>query len=109
VPEDINSDPSMKSAPDGSNPLKADKPPSPQTKRTVPDSLKPSSLKGVQGFPGAIGALTSPTHAAPGQDHAGASSVLEPTEPPRVSPPNPRSHGLGATGGSQHGEGSSMP
>jgi hypothetical protein len=39
----------------------------------------------------------------------GTSSVPEPTESPRASPPSPQSHGLGAAGRSQHGEGSSTP
>jgi hypothetical protein len=34
---------------------------------------------------------------------------LEPAESPRASPPSPQSHGLEAIGGSQHGEGSSVP
>jgi hypothetical protein len=35
--------------------------------------------------------------------------VPGPTESPRASPPSPRSHGLGATGEYQCGEGSSAP
>jgi hypothetical protein len=93
----------------GNESSKVDKPPSPQTKRTALDSLKLSSPKGVQGSHGASGALTSPTRVASDQDPTGTSSVLEPTESHRASPPIPWSHGLWAAGGSQHGEGSSMP
>jgi hypothetical protein len=93
----------------GNESSKVDKPPIPQTKRTTLDSLKPSNPKGVQGSHGVGGASTSPTRAAPDQDPASASSVSEPTESPRASTPSPWSHGLRAAGGSQHGEGSSMP
>jgi hypothetical protein len=87
--------------------LKVDKPLSLEAEKTVPDSLKPSSPKGVQGSPSASGALTSLTCAAPDHDPTGASSVSGPTESPRMFPPSPWSHGLGAAGGSQRGEGSS--
>jgi hypothetical protein len=86
-----------------------DKPPSPQTERIAPDPPKPSSPKGVCGSPGAGGAPTSPTRAAPGQDPAGTSSGPEPVESPRASSPSPQSYGLGAAGGSQYGEGLSVP
>jgi hypothetical protein len=109
VPQDINLNPSVKSSPTNSEFLKVDKPPSPLPERTAPDSLKPSSQKGEQGPPGAGGASSSPTYTTLGQDPAGASSVLEPTESPRASPPSPWSHGLEAAGGSQHGEGSFRP
>jgi hypothetical protein len=66
-----------------------DKPPSPQAEKATLDSLKPSNPKGVRGSPGAGGALTSPTHAAPDHDPTGASSVLGPTESPRASPLSP--------------------
>jgi hypothetical protein len=85
------------------------KPPSPQDERTVPDSPKPTSSKGVWGSPGAGGASTSPTHAAQGQDPAGASLVAKLTKSPRASPPGPQSRGLRAAGGSQHGKGLSVP
>jgi hypothetical protein len=98
----------MKRVPVGSKSLKVDKPSSPQAERTVLDSPKHSSPKGAQGSLGAGGAPTSPTRAAPDQDPTGASSVLGPIEYPRASPPSPRSHGLGAVSGSQHGEGSSV-
>jgi hypothetical protein len=78
-------------------------------KKIMPDSLKPSSQKGAQVSLGAGGVPMSPIHAAPDHDPAGASSMLGPTESPRASPPSPYSHGLEATGGSQRGEGSSVP
>jgi hypothetical protein len=109
VPQDINSDPSTKSAPVGGESPKVDKPLCPQTERTAPDPPKPSSPKSVRGSLDVGGALASPTHATSGQIPVGTSSVSEPTESPRASPPSPRSHGLGAASGSQHGEGSSAP
>jgi hypothetical protein len=75
----------------------------------VLDPPKPSSLKGARGSTGAGGALTSPTCATPGQDPIGTSSGPEPAESPRASPPSPQSYGLGVAGGSQHGEGTSVP
>jgi hypothetical protein len=89
VPQDIKPDPSAKSAPADSESPKVDKPPSPQAKRTMLDSLKSSSSKSARGSPGAGGASTSPSCATLGQDPAGASSVSEPIEPPRGSPPSP--------------------
>jgi hypothetical protein len=56
VPQDINLDPSMKSAPAGGESLKVDKPLSPQAERNALDSSKPSSPKDAQGSPGAGGA-----------------------------------------------------
>jgi hypothetical protein len=72
----------MKSTLAGDESSKVNKPPSPQAERTAPNSLKPSSPKGVQGSPGAGGALTSPTRVTPDQDPMDASSVPGPTESP---------------------------
>jgi hypothetical protein len=99
----------MKSTRAGGEYSKADKPPSSQAERTAPDSLKPSRPKGAQGSPGAGGALTFPTHAAPDQDPVNASLMSRPTESPRAPPPSPQSHGLGAAIWSQRGEGASAP
>jgi hypothetical protein len=109
VPQDINQDSTAKSTPAGDESPKVDKPSSPQAGKIMPDSPMPSSPKGVQGSPDAGGAPTSPTHATPDQDPTNTSSVPGPTESPRTPPPSPQSHGLEATGGSQRGEGSSMP
>jgi hypothetical protein len=109
VPQDFNQDSSVKNTPAGGESPKVDKPPNLQVKRTAPDFLKPSNPKGAQGSPGASDALTSPTRGAPDQDPADASLVPGPNKCPRTSPPSPQSHGLRATGGSQHGEGSSEP
>jgi hypothetical protein len=48
------------------------------------------------------------TRATPDQDPTGASLVPGPTESPIMSTPSPQSPGLGAAGGSQRGEGSSL-
>jgi hypothetical protein len=97
------------STPAGEVSPKVDKPPSPQTEKTMPDALKPSNPNGAQGYPGAGSAPTSPTHATLDHDLVGASSVMGPAKSPRVSPPSPRSHGLGAADEYQRGEGSSVP
>jgi hypothetical protein len=46
---------------------------------------------------------------ASGPDAANNSPRLESAEQPKMPPPSPQSHGLGAPGGSQNGEGSSIP
>jgi hypothetical protein len=71
-----------------------------------PKTLKP---KRCEGSPSAGGAPTSPTCATPNQDLVDASSVPGSTESPGTSHPSPQSHGLGATGGTQRGEASSVP
>jgi hypothetical protein len=109
VPQDINPDSSVKSAPTGGESLKVDKPPSPQAERTTPDTLKQSNLKGVRGSPSAGGAPTSPSRVAPIQDPADTSSMSEPIESSRTSPSSSRSHGLRAVNGPQFGKGSSVP
>jgi hypothetical protein len=86
-----------------------DKPLSPQAERTTPEPMKPSSTKDARGSPSDGGAPTSPTCAASGQNSTGTSSGSEPAESPEASPPSSRSYGLGATGGYQHGERSSVP
>jgi hypothetical protein len=78
VPQDINPDPSAKSAPAGTKSLKVDKSPSSQAERTTPDPPKPSCPKDARGSPGAGDAPTSPTHVVLGQDPAGTSSRPEP-------------------------------
>jgi hypothetical protein len=86
VPQDINSNPSVKSALAGGETQKVDKPLSPQAERTAPDSLKPSSPKGARGSPSADGAVTSPTRVASCPDPADTSSVPEPTKSPEHLP-----------------------
>jgi hypothetical protein len=72
-------------------------------------SPKPSSPKDARVSPGAGGSLTSPSHAASGEDPTDTSSRLKLPEFPRASPPSPQSYGLGVAGGYQHGEGSFVP
>jgi hypothetical protein len=64
VPQDINPDPSAKSAPVGNESPKVDKSPSPQGEKTKAESPKPPRPKGARGSFGASGALHSPTCAA---------------------------------------------
>jgi hypothetical protein len=109
VPQDINTVPPAKSVPVDDESPKVDKPPSPQAEKTTPEPSKPPSPTGAQGLIGADGTLTSPTHTASGQDAANNSSRPESAEHPKMPRPSPRSYGLGAPGGSQNGEGSSMP
>jgi hypothetical protein len=76
---------------------------SPQAEKTTPEPLKPSSLTGTQCPVGAGGTPTSPTRMASGQD------VVNNSMRPEMSQPSPWSHGLKAPGGSQNGEGLSLP
>jgi hypothetical protein len=64
-----------------------DKPLIPQTKKTMPESLKLLSPKGARGSPGTGGAPSSPTHGTSGHNHMGTSSGLEPNEFSEASPP----------------------
>jgi hypothetical protein len=109
VPRDINTNSSAKSAPVSNKSPKVDKPPSPQTEKTTPESLKPPSSKSARGSPGTGGAPSSPTCATSGHNAVGTSSGPGPDEFPKASPLSPRSYGLGATDGYQPGEGSSVP
>jgi hypothetical protein len=68
---------------------KVDKPLSPQAEKSVSESLKPPSPKGVQNSIGAEGAPTSPTHATLSHDAAGTSPRPEQAEFPKASPPSP--------------------
>jgi hypothetical protein len=100
---------STKSAPVGGESPKANKPLTPNTKETAPESLKPPSHGGTHSSPGTGGAPPLSTRATSSPVHAGTSSGPEPTESPKTFPLSPRSYGLQATGGYQRGEGSSMP
>jgi hypothetical protein len=86
-----------------------DKPPSPQAKKTTSEPSKPPSLTGARGPIGAGGTLTSPTHMALGLDAANNSPRPESFEQPEIPPLSPWCYELGAPGGSQNGEGSTMP
>jgi hypothetical protein len=81
----------------------------------VDEPLSPSARKSPPGPDdtddpaGAKGVLTSPSDASLGHDTAHQFPRPEPTEHPEVSPQSPKSFGLGAPGGRQPGEGSSVP
>jgi hypothetical protein len=80
-----------------------DEPLSPSARKSPPsrdDTDDPAGAKGV---------LTSPSDASLGHDTAHQFPRPEPTEHPEVSPQSPKSFGLGAPGGRQPGEGSSVP
>jgi hypothetical protein len=89
VPQDINSEPSMKSALVGGESPKVDMPPSPEAERTTQDSSKPPSPKGVPNPAGAESALTSLTLATLSHDATGTYPRPEPAEFPEAAPPNP--------------------
>jgi hypothetical protein len=99
MPQDINPESSVKSASAGGESPKVDKPLSPQAERTVPDSSKPLSPKGVLNNTSAESALTSPPHAASSHDAVDTSPRLEPAMFPEVPPLSPQFGGLKATGG----------
>jgi hypothetical protein len=82
VPQDINPNPSAKSAPVSSEPQKVDKPLSPQAEKTKAESLKPPSPEGSQGSSGAGGAPYPLTCATLGHNPAGTPSGPEPAKSP---------------------------
>jgi hypothetical protein len=86
-----------------------DKPLSPQAEKTTPEPLTHLSLTGAQSPISAVGTPTSPTHMASGWDAANNSPRPKSAKCPDMPPPSPWSYGLGALGGSQNGERSSMP
>jgi hypothetical protein len=106
VPQDINPDSSAKSALVDNESPKVDKPPSPQTEKTMPESPSPKSARGS---PGNGGAPSSPSRATSCHNPVGTSSGSEPDEFPEASPPSSRSYGLETAHGYQPGEGSSVP
>jgi hypothetical protein len=106
VPQDINLDPSTKSASVGGKNPNMDKP---RVLKLTEPPLNPQSPKDSRGSPGVDGAPPCPTRAALSQNPVGTSSGLESIESLKASPPSPRSYGLRAADGYQHGEGSLVP
>jgi hypothetical protein len=80
VPQDINLDASTQDTRTGGESPKVDKPPTPGAEKTTPKSLKPPSPSGVQGSPGAGGALSPPLKAA----LSPKSASQRPAESPQV-------------------------
>jgi hypothetical protein len=109
VPQDINPNSFVMSAPVIGESPKVAKPSSPQGEKTVPKPLKPPCPKDARGSLGTSGAPPSPTHATSSDKPVGTSSNPKLAESLEASPPSPRSYGLGSAGGYQPGEGSSVP
>jgi hypothetical protein len=65
IPQDVDLVSSEKGVPVGGESPKVDKPPSPQAKKSMPESPKPPSPGNVQGPTDAEGTLTSSFHATP--------------------------------------------
>jgi hypothetical protein len=97
-----------KSAPVGGESLKVDRPPSPQVEGNASETPEPSRLNGAQTPVGAKNAPTS-SDSALSLVAAHTSPRLKSTDLPEMTPPSPRSYGLGAPSGPHPGEGSSMP
>jgi hypothetical protein len=109
VPQDINSDFSTKSAAvDGESP-KVNKAPTLDTEETARSPRRPRAQVELNAPPVLEVPPSLPTRAALSPNMASASSSPEPAESPKTSPMSPGSYGLGAVGGYQHDEGSSMP
>jgi hypothetical protein len=70
---------------------------------------RPPGPEDIEDLAGAKGIPTFPSDASWGCDAAHLFPRPEPTEHPEASPESPKSFGLGAPGGHQPGEGSSMP
>jgi hypothetical protein len=90
--------------PKGESP-KVDKLPSPSAKKTLPKTPNPLGSKDT----GAMSTPTSPLAGDSRRDAAHQSPRLDPAMHQDASPASPKSFGLGAHGGPQSGEGSSVP
>jgi hypothetical protein len=109
VPRDINPDSSTKSVPMNGQSPKADKPPTPNIEKSMPESLNPPSLGGAQNSPRAGGTPSSSAQASPSSGLAGAFSGSRPAESPKTSPPGPQSYGLRSANGYPLGGDSFVP
>jgi hypothetical protein len=109
VPQDIHSASHAKSLPSESESPKVDKPLSPSAGKTFPEMSKPPSPEDTSTPVGAAGNPTFPSVADSGCDAAHQSPRSDPIERQEASPQSPKSFGLGAHGGPQHVEGSSVP
>jgi hypothetical protein len=86
-----------------------DKPLSPSIGKTFSKTSKHPCPKHTNASTGAAGIPTSPSVADSGHDAANQSPRLDLTAHQEASPQSPKSFGLGAHGGPQTGEGSSVP
>jgi hypothetical protein len=88
---------------------RVDKPVSPSARKSTMETSKPPVPEDTEDPIGAKGTLSCPSNASMGHDAAPQFPCPKPTEHPKASPENPESFGLGAPGGRQSGEGSSVP
>jgi hypothetical protein len=88
---------------------KVDKPTSPSARKTFPDMSKPPAPEDTNASASATCNPTSPSATDLGRDVAHQSSWPDPTKHQEASPEDPKSFRLGARGGPQAGECSSMP
>jgi hypothetical protein len=109
VPQAIPSAPHAKNVPAGGESPKVDKPMSPSAEKPTLEKSSPPSTGKAKGYVGAEGAPPSPTTADSRRDTTHDSPRPDPTELSGMSPQNSQSYGLGAPGGHQLGEGSSIP
>jgi hypothetical protein len=108
LPQDIPSASQTKDPPPESESPKVDKPPSPSTGQSSQKMLKPPGPEVTDIPTGAKGDSTFSSTTDSGHDAAHQSPRPEPIEHTEASPQNPKSFGLGAPGGPQPDEGSSV-
>jgi hypothetical protein len=109
VPQDIPLASPAKNLPPESESPKVDKPPSPSAGKTFLEMLNPLGPEGINVRTGAASNPTSPSAADLRRDATHQSPRPDPIECQEASPLSGKSFGLGAHGGPQPGEGSSVP
>jgi hypothetical protein len=109
VLQDINSASYTKNLVTKSESPKLDNPPDPSAGKTFPDMSKPLGPEDTNASAGAASNPTCPSAVDMGRDATHQPSRPDPTEHQEASLWDPESFRLGAHGGPQDGEGSSMP
>jgi hypothetical protein len=109
VPQDIPLASPAKNLPPETESPKVDKPPSTSAGKTFLEMLNPLGPEGINVWTGAASNPTSPSAADSRRDATHQSPRPDPTECQEASPLSGKSFGLGAHGGPQPGEGSSVP
>jgi hypothetical protein len=108
VPQDIHSASHAKNLPPETESPKVDKPPSPSAGKTFPEMPNPLGPEYTNVLAGATSNPTSPFVTDLRRDTIYQSTRPDLTERQEASPLSPKSFGLGACGGPQPREGSSM-
>jgi hypothetical protein len=109
VPQDIHSVSHAKNLASKSESPKVDKPLSPSAGKTFLEMSKPPGSEDTNALAGTASNLNSASATDLGRDATHQSPSPDPTEYQEASPQSPKSFRLGAHGGPQTGDGSSIP